>query len=95
MELIERVSDLKKFLVIAREEGIQLGTVSSLYVNPETRTLAAIAFRARTGGPEFFVRTEEVLGLGHDVLTIPSKSTARPIPELPKLWRNTRDLQGT
>lgn len=94
--MIETASDLQGVLVVAREEGAQLGTVSGVHVDPDKKAISAVVFRARGfGGKSYFVPTSEIQLVGRDVVLISTEKAAKPAGdgnEIP--GKSLKDLQG-
>ena len=91
----ETASDLKGVLIVAREEGAQLGTISGIYVSPERRALSGIGLRSRgLGRKEFFVGVDAIDRVGRDVIFVVSEHAAKPIEEVADPGRSLKELQG-
>ena len=66
-------SDLRGVLVVAQEEGAQLGTVSGINIDTFERRIAAIRFRTKgLHKKESYVLTRDVRLIGHDVIFVAS-----------------------
>lgn len=94
--MIETASDLRGVLVVAREEGAQLGTVSDVYIDTENKLIAAISFRSRgLTGRVHFVLTGEIQLVGRDVILVVSERSAKPLDGAePPPGKSLRELQG-
>lgn len=81
MELIEKVSNLKGVLVVAYEEGLQLGKVNDIYIDKQTCQIKGISFK--TGllriEKESFVSIENIRKMGKDVVIVTNEAAAIPI----------------
>lgn len=95
MQRRESISELRGVLVIAKEEGAQLGAVTGVHIDPSTRRLAAVSFRSHGAAMEQYVAAENILSIGYDIIFVKSRVAARPFQrsEHPG-WRSLRDLQG-
>jgi sporulation protein YlmC with PRC-barrel domain len=91
----EPISQLEGILIVAKEEGAQLGKVSGIFMDPALRKLAAVTFRPHSIGPMHFVPVEEIAWIGHDVLFLSRKGASHPYSgsDHPN-WRPLKDIQG-
>lgn len=88
-------SELRGILVVAREEGAQLGSVTGIDVDTETRTIAAIRFRPRGfGRKESYVQMKDVVAIGRDVAFVNTEEAVVSTAEEPSPGRSLNDLQG-
>ena len=82
MELREKVSNLRGVLVVAYEEGLQLGKVFDIYIEKQTKQIKGISFK--TGllriEKESFVSVENIRKMGKDVVIITNEAAATPLP---------------
>lgn len=94
--MTEQASMLRGFLVVAVEEGAQLGTVSAIQVDPSRRGIVGFVYRTRwLGSEEQFVPIENVRTVGRDVLLVDREaSVVAPARESPIPGRSVMDLQG-
>jgi sporulation protein YlmC with PRC-barrel domain len=83
MELTEKVSDIQGILVVAYEEGLQLGKVSNIYFEKESNKFMGISFKSGLLSIErdSFVSFGNIQKLGKDVVIISDKSAATQLPE--------------
>ena len=83
MEFIEKVSNLRGVLVVAYEEGLQLGKVSDIYIEKQTSQIKGISFK--TGllsiEKESFVNMADIRKMGKDVVIITDEAAAAPLPK--------------
>ena len=92
---IEHASELRGVLLVAREEGAQLGTVTGINVNPDSKQIAAIRFRPKTGRKEAFVLMADVQLIGRDVVLVSSEIAVKPIEDdITAPGKNLEELQG-
>lgn len=80
---------------MAREEGAQLGTVTGINIDVETKAISAIRFRPKTGRGQSFVSMKDVQLVGRDVVLVSSENSVKSISdELEPPGRDLEDLQG-
>ena len=92
----KEISDLRGVIVVAREEGAILGSVTQIFVKPSTRQIAALSFRKRLGSKESLVERKHVETIGRDVVLITKEGAAKPLvqQDIAEL-RSLKELQGT
>lgn len=93
MDTRESISELRGVLVIAREEGAQLGNVANFFVDPGKKTLAGLSFRQSRFGKPQYVDMKNVVQLGRDVVSITSEHAAGELPA-DTSYRDLKSLQG-
>lgn len=72
--MLEHASDIRGILVVSAKEGAQLGTVSEVHIDPQTKHVVAFSYRTRRiGGDRYYVPVEDVDRVGRDVLLIASE----------------------
>lgn len=83
MEKRENVSELRGVLVIAYEEGLQLGKVYDIYIEKEAKQIMGLSFKGGLLGleKESFVSFENIRKLGKDVVIISSEANIKPLPK--------------
>jgi len=83
METRKKVSDLRGVLVVAYEEGVQLGKVHDIYVEKPANAVKGISFKAGLLGleKESFVGIENIRKMGKDVVIVSSETAVTPVPE--------------
>jgi sporulation protein YlmC with PRC-barrel domain len=67
---IESVSDIKNIPVVSVLEGAILGLVSRVYIDPEKKTIAGVAFKKSMLGPRLYVAAGAIERFGRDVVLI-------------------------
>ena len=93
--MTEQASSLRGFLVVSIEEGVQLGTLSTIQVDPDRRGIVGFVYRPRRRGDDRFVSLDHVRTVGKDVLLIDREdSVMTPTKETPAPGRSVTDLQG-
>lgn len=71
--MTEHASNLKGFWVVSREEGANLGTLTSIHFDPTEKAVSAFCFRGRRHGTgDYFVPVSEVQLVGRDIILISS-----------------------
>ncbi|MGD2270975.1 MAG: PRC-barrel domain-containing protein [Desulfobacterales bacterium] len=82
MESTERVSDMRGILVVAYEEGLQLGKVSNIHFEKQSNKIMGISFKSGLLSieKESFVSFENIQKLGKDVVIISEKAAATQLP---------------
>lgn len=93
---MEHASELRGLLVVASDEGAQLGNLSGIYIDPAKKSIAALTFRTRRlGGDEYFVAIGDVKTVGRDVVLISSEAAAQKISDEEKPpGKSLKELQG-
>ena len=83
MEKRENVSELRGALVVAYEEGVQLGKVYDIYIEKQANQIMGISFKGGLLGleKESFVSFENIRKLGKDVVIISSEEKVKPLPK--------------
>ncbi|MBC8393012.1 MAG: PRC-barrel domain-containing protein [Deltaproteobacteria bacterium] len=83
MELRENVSELRGVLVVAYEEGLQLGKVCDIYIEKQAKQIMGISFKGGLLGleKESFVSFENIRKLGKDVVIISGEAQVKPLPK--------------
>jgi uncharacterized protein YrrD len=94
MSLRERISALHGLLVVATEEGCQVGTVEDVFVDPEARAIASLTVRLTESHEPRMLDAKAVRRLGRDVVFIDSEAAVEHLPEDGPLGRNVKELQG-
>ena len=94
--MFEHASELRGFLVVAREEGAALGSLSAVQIDPQSKCVVAIAYKTRrVGGDEYFVSIDNIEKLGRDVVIVSNEQAATRVSETtPAPGRALRDLLG-
>jgi sporulation protein YlmC with PRC-barrel domain len=93
--MIESAAELRGLPVITREDGVLLGSVSGITVDPVRRAIATLTLRTRAPKKELFVPMEEVELIGRDAILIKAQASARPIEKPTDLpGKSLRALQG-
>ena len=92
----QHASELKGFLVVAREEGAELGTLSAIRIDPETKAVVGFDIRTRrVGGKVLFAPVNVVDRLGREVLLLTSERAVREVTDVtPSPGRSLKELQG-
>ncbi|MCA9551967.1 MAG: PRC-barrel domain-containing protein [Myxococcales bacterium] len=88
-------SDLRGVLVVAQEEGVQLGTVTGINIDTFERRIAAIRFRPRgINKKEGYVLTRDVRLVGQDVIFVATQKAAKNEDTETIPGRSLHALQG-
>ncbi len=66
----ESLSKLRSFIVVARKEGLRLGTVAETFLLPATRKLSAIAIKGGLAESERYVFFDGIELIGEDVVLV-------------------------
>lgn len=91
----EHVTNIMGFLVVAHEEGQQLGNIYRIYIDPEVGRIASLSFRAGPMSKPEFVNAEFIERIGEDVVLITGKKAISKITEKTKpAGRDLKDLLG-
>jgi sporulation protein YlmC with PRC-barrel domain len=95
--MLDRASETCDLMVITAEEGAQLGFVSDVFIDTQTRCVAAFGTRRRRiGGGEYFVAASEVRLVGRDVLLVSNvRAMTRVTGATEPPGRSLTDLRGT
>jgi sporulation protein YlmC with PRC-barrel domain len=94
MARAESIYDWVGKIVITKEEGRHLGTVSRVFLDPESSTLTSICLRENRLGPERCVIMDDVEMAGDDVVMIREASAAVPVSHTALRGRELDDLRG-
>jgi len=79
MSEIEHMSGVMGYLVISQEEGAKLGAVSDVFIDTKNKKVSGLCFKPhKIGKEEFFVKSEDIQKIGHDIIFISHKDKARP-----------------
>jgi sporulation protein YlmC with PRC-barrel domain len=76
------------------DEGVNLGTVAHIFLDPETKKLSALVFKDRKSGEEHFVGNDDITLVGQDVILIRDASKARQVEGSQDLGWRLRKLRG-
>jgi sporulation protein YlmC with PRC-barrel domain len=90
----ETLAGMQGIPVITTDEGTNLGYVTSVYVDPESRKLSALALRHRKMGKEAFVDNADITLIGRDVIMIRAADAAKILEEGHDLGRRVHKLRG-
>jgi sporulation protein YlmC with PRC-barrel domain len=83
--------DLKKRLVVTRDEGVRVGVTSGLIVDEAVGRISALILRKKWRSGERWVRTSDVVSVGPDLVVI---STTDKIHEGAYVGRRLADYRG-
>jgi sporulation protein YlmC with PRC-barrel domain len=90
----ELLSELRGLLVIAREEGANLGVVSGIYFDPEAAKISCLTLGRRKGKSRV-VDATDVISFGRDVVMVSSEVGVKTVEEAGEpRGRSLKDLQG-
>lgn len=90
----ESLSALRGVPAITADEGVALGNVEHIYLDPETRKLSAIGIKQRHGGESAFVDAADITLIGRDVFLVAAEDRVKPMSGTQKLGRRLRMLRG-
>ena len=96
MDRKEHVTNIMGFLVVAHEEGLQLGNVHRIFIDPEVGRIASLTFRPGTLAKLDFVNAENIERIGQDVVLITGKKAVRDFTDkTTPPGRDLKELLGT
>lgn len=91
----EPASRMIGFLVVSRQEGRQLGRLTRVCIDPESRTLSELCFEHATSGHAHFIAASDVELIGEDVILVDSEESTRAITNgTQPAGRDVQDLIG-
>jgi sporulation protein YlmC with PRC-barrel domain len=91
----ESLTHLRDFIVVARQEGLRLGSVSEAFIHADSRKLATLAIKSGLADAERFVAFADIELIGEDVVLVSSVSATREDLGTPEqAGRAFRDLRG-
>jgi sporulation protein YlmC with PRC-barrel domain len=93
----DTVSEIRGVDVITGDEGANLGSVSHIYIDPETKKLSALFFKNRKNGKVSYVANEHISLVGEDVVVIQDRARAMALEgqvQEQELGRRLRKLRG-
>lgn len=94
MARAESIYDWVGKIVITKEEGRHLGTVSRVFIDPDSSTLTSICLRENRLVPERCVTMEDVEMAGEDVVMIREAAAAVPVSHTSLRGRELEELRG-
>jgi len=91
----ESLSNLRSFIVVARKEGLRLGTVAETFVLPGTRKLSAIAVKGGLADSERYVFLDNIELIGEDVILVKNVAAVKDdLGPTEESGRAFHDLRG-
>jgi uncharacterized protein YrrD len=81
-------------MVVSRDEGAYLGTVSSLFIDPDTRRLASIGFRRHRWTTEQIVDAAQLVSIGKDVVFLTAEAAVRTPTDEDREKRSLHEMKG-
>ena len=90
----ETRSGLRGVPVITADEGINLGTADSIYLDGETKRLSAIGVKGRRGGETRYVNADDITLIGNDVFMVASENAAKPMQDGSVLGKRLKTMRG-
>ena len=93
-ENTEALSELRGMPVFTADAGVRLGEVDHVFIDPDSRSIRALAFHNRGSDKETYVLREDVTMLGQDLLMIRSADVAKSVEDGSEPGRRFRKLRG-
>lgn len=93
-ENTEALSELRGMPVFTADTGNRLGEVDHVFIDPDSRSIRALAFHNRRADKETYVLREDVTMLGEDLLMIRSADVAKSVEDGAEPGRRFRKLRG-
>lgn len=90
----DTLSEIRGIPVITADEGMNLGVVNHIYLDPASRKLAAVSFKNRKTGKDCYVETKDITLVGQDVILAGSAEVAKTLDDEKELGRRFRKLRG-
>lgn len=90
----DTLSEIRGVPVITRDQGVNLGSVAYIYLDPKSRKLAAVSFKNRKTNEDVYVETDGITLVGQDVVLIKGGQVVKPLKSQEELGRRLRKLRG-
>lgn len=78
-QISEQVSEAVGYAVIAHKEGAQLGDVSHVFFDIETKCISGMTSRKKTFAPESWFGVDQIEVMGKDVILLKSEASLTPV----------------
>lgn len=88
------LSQLRGTKVVAQQEAVSCGTVRDVLLDPESKTISALALRDKRSSKSLCVPYSEVVGIGPDVVLIAKATSAEPLDDVEHPGQHLRSLSG-
>lgn len=75
----EQVSETLGYAVIAREEGAQLGDVTHVFFDVETKCISGMTSRKKIFAPESWFGVDQIEVMGKDVILLKNEASLTPV----------------
>jgi sporulation protein YlmC with PRC-barrel domain len=90
------LSNLRNYIVVARAEGLRLGTIAETFIHPSARKLSAIAVKGGLTDTERYVTFDDIELIGEDVVLVANVAAVKvdlgPVAEAGRAFNELRTM---
>ena len=93
----DTISEIRGIAVVTSDKGTNLGPVTQIYIDPETKKLSALLLRNQKNGKTSYVANDHITLVGEDVILVQDGTKVMELDEErheEELGRRLRKLRG-
>jgi uncharacterized protein YrrD len=75
-ESFEKENDIVNATVVSIEEGVVLGSIIDIFMDPASQRLCALAYRERILGKKFYIPSSAIYRVGEEIVFIETREVA-------------------